>query len=195
VPSNAYLFGHDGAGGPALYACRAYVDDKGFQLGKIRQGFGGCHIGYAWQELTATSYQVLVATMPMDIKALYNVTPPSNALIGGYDFNGQPLYLCNAFYGGGQVPGKVGAAFTTCYVAYGGTEHSVAAYNVLVPKETANGPSATPYIAGYDSDGSALGVCTTALGVGKYRNNVGTCNFGYQGAEYTYNTNFQVIQR
>ena len=44
--------------GPALYSCRAKFE-RGTHPGKIRQGFGGCHIPYGGKEIIVKTYELL----------------------------------------------------------------------------------------------------------------------------------------
>jgi hypothetical protein len=196
VPTGALPFGTDGSNGPTLYPCRAYLDYEGFQLGKVRTGLGGCSIPYAGQEHYVTNYQVLTSTIPLKIQSVSSTTPPSGALVGGYDSNNAPLVVCQAQYGGGLVPGKVPSGWSSCVVSYGGTEHYVSTYNVLVPNFKS--PPVTAYKAGTDWNGNALGICNASYNgstqVGKYLSN-GYCNFGYGGSEVSLSSGYQVISK
>jgi len=167
VPSNAYAFGNDGSNGnqgPTLYPCRAYLDGLGLQLGKVRPGLWGCRIPYGWQEVVATTYQVLTTTFSLTTRTINSANPPSDALVGGYDSDesSTPFYLCQAQYppGGGYVPGKVRKTWSSCDVSYGGTEHYVSTYNVLVPDFEPQVGAVFP--AGYLSVGGpvyTIGIC------------------------------------
>lgn len=57
IPSRALEAGYEANGAP-LYVCRG-VHAGGLHPGKIRQGFGGCNIGYGGREVTITEYEVL----------------------------------------------------------------------------------------------------------------------------------------
>ena len=115
--------------------------------------------------------------------------------MGGYDTNKAPLYVCQAQYGGGLVPGKVASGWTSCDVSWGGGEHYVSTYNVLVPNFKS--PPGTVFKAGTDSNGSTLGIChasySSSVQVGKYLNS-GRCNFGFGGStEVSLSSGFQVL--
>jgi hypothetical protein len=116
-------------------------------------------------------------------------------LIGGYDVNGTPLYVCVANYGSGQVPGKVPSGWTSCDVPYGGGEHYVSSYSVLVPNFKS--PPGTIFNAGTDSDGYQLGICRASyqnsMQVGRYRTRTQTCNFGYANNEVVLSSNYWVL--
>jgi hypothetical protein len=187
VPSNALPFGNDGTGGPTLYSCRAFLSGNGYQLGKVRPGFGGCFIPYNTSEVSISPYQVLTSALPLVTQTMSSAAPPSAALVGGYDTDNEPLYPCQAFLDGvGYVPGKTRPSWNNCDVGYSGTENHMLNYNVLVPQFKTPG---TVYQAGTDSDGSPLGICrgsysssdsSSSEQVGKYLTD-GTCSFGVGG--------------
>jgi hypothetical protein len=86
-------------------------------------------------------------------------------------------------FGGGLVPGKTRPPWKYCDVGWGGSEHSVTSYNVLVPSFKA---ATDVFTAGNEADGSVLGVCNASYQnstqVGKYLSS-GLCAFGYAGTE------------
>jgi hypothetical protein len=195
VPSNALAFGTDGSGGPTLYSCRAYIDN-GYEVGKVRPGFTGCAIPYNHSEITVSPYQVLTSALPLVTLSVSSAAPPVGALIGGYDTDEEPLYACQASFGGGLVPGKTRASWTNCDVGYGGTENHVSNYNVLIPQFKTPG---TVFQAGTDVGGSPLGICqlveplANTIQVGKYLTSNNTCHFGYSGSEVVATTGFGVL--
>lgn len=64
---------------------------------------------------------------------------PRYAVIGGYDGNGKPLFICRAKYEGGIQPGKI--VGENCNFSYKGAEIMTPVYQVLVSK---SGYSWTP---------------------------------------------------
>ncbi len=193
VPSNALKFGTD-SDGTALYPCRAYVSNNGLQLGKISLNLGVCHIGFNNTELAVTPYQVLTSSLPFTTQTVNGKAPPSGALIGGYQ-DGTPFYVCQGKYpsNGGYVPGKTRADWTFCMVVYGGTEHNVSTYNVLVPTFKTPG---TFFVAGKEANGLNLGVChasyQSSTQLGKYLTS-GACDFGFGGHEISLTSGYQVL--
>jgi hypothetical protein len=201
VPPNALPFGTDGSGGPSLYACRGYpqgIDGvKGLQVGKVSPALGGCRVAWSAFEIGAPVYQVLTATIPVTIQSVKNAAPPSGALVGGYDANNQPLYVCQAEYGGGLVPGKTRSDWKSCVIPLGGGVRYVSNYNVLVPSFKAP-PPASMFQAGWESNGTTLGVCRAnyqnSMQVGKYLTTSGTsCNFGFGTNEIRLTSGFEVL--
>ncbi len=205
VPWNALPLGKDDEGS-TLYACRAYLNnngsnsaDSGLQVGKVRPGLGACDIPYGGTEVYVNNYQVLTSTLPLTTEGVGASTPPSGALVGGYDKDGTPLYVCVANFGNGIVPGKVDANWTSCDVPYGGSENYVSNYQVLVP--SFKNPPGTIFNAGFDTDGKELGICKAyyqyesqvSTQVGRYRTETQTCNFGYSGSEVAVSSNYWVL--
>jgi len=206
VPADAYPFGTDGPpGGPALYPCRAYVNGQGFQIGKVRPGLG-CLIPLFGQEVPVTNYQVLTKSLPMTTQRVVSFGAPANSIVGGYDLDGTPLYLCQASFGGGLVPGKTRPPWNSCDVGWGGTEHFVDTYYVLVPAfsrtyyvDTNTYDTAGVFSAGNEADGTKLGACRHAyqnsIQVGKFLPDSfdGLCDFGFAGVEVALPEEFDVL--
>jgi hypothetical protein len=202
VPANAVVGGADSpnAAGvrPPLYICRGDVGESplgrppigpvSLQLGKIRPGFGGCFVPYSGRELVLANYQVLVAlnpAMPIAVVPASNGFVPQDAIRGGTDVDGTPLYICAAIFDGGSHPGKLHSSFGGCNISYGGVEHTISSYIVFRPNWL--GIPNFDFPAGIDTDGSALHVCRAFSGgnlyPGKTRATWKTCNFGLAGKE------------
>ena len=190
VPGNALPIGSDGLNGPALYSCRAYLNGNGYQLGKVRPGFAGCDIPYGGSEQTAPDYQVLTSSLPLSAEAVNAASPPSGALVGGYDSDGAPLYVCEAVIASGLAPGKTKSTWTSCDVSWGGTENFISNYYVLIPRFETSG---TEFVAGTDSNGTNLGICQASYEgseqVGKLLSN-GACNVPFGGQEISFGSGF-----
>ena len=167
VPSNAVPMGTDGNGGPTLYACRAYLNGNGYQLGKVRPGLGGCYIPYGGSEQLATRYQVLTSSpdwpwgdaLPLETVNVNSAPPFNGAMVGGYDTDNAPLYICQAQFNGGYIPGKTRSSWSSCDVSWGGAEHFVSNYNVVYSRPTperarSSGPASTRTIVHSASAGS-----------------------------------------
>ena len=56
----------------------------------------------------------------------------SKMILGGQNRNNVPLYLCRAEFNGGVHPGKIQPEFRGCNIPYGGKEHTVFEYDVLI---------------------------------------------------------------
>lgn len=57
--------------------------------------------------------------------------PHGKAVVGGYDINGETIYVGRALCSGDIIPGKIVPSHQTCYVPWGHQEHSVKEYQVL----------------------------------------------------------------
>lgn len=128
VPRRAAEAGWEANGDP-LYVCRASFQG-GVHPGKVRRGFGGCNIPWGGREHTVFNHQVWVGDGYWDEAA--NGAIPMDAVRGGREANREPLYVCRAAFGNGVHPGKVRPAFGGCNIPYGGREHAVRRYEVLV---------------------------------------------------------------
>jgi hypothetical protein len=177
---------------PPLYFCRGKIKDGAtvsVQLGKIRPGLGGCLVPYSGKELSIGSYDVLVAlspAMPLATVSAINGFVPQDAIRAGTDADGTPLYICSAFFNGGNHPGKLHSSFGGCNISYAGVEHTESNYLVLVPDWL--GSSKFDFPAGKDTDGSPLHVCRAFLtgGIiypGKTRVGWTACSYGLSGTE------------
>ena len=60
-----------------------------------------------------------------------NGSVPDNAVVGGSDVNGEPLYVGRAIQSGNVLPGKVVCSHGVCYVGHAGHEHAHREYQVL----------------------------------------------------------------
>jgi hypothetical protein len=146
-------------------------------------------------EQLAIHYEVLVGlspAMPFTTVGASGGYAPPDAIRAGTDNDGTDLYLCSAAFAGGHHPGKLKSTFKACDVSWGGIEHLVPTYDVLVPKWTTF-PLAPPefatfdFPAGVDVDGKPLHVCRAYFGGGLHpgKTKVGwtTCNIGWGGKE------------
>jgi hypothetical protein len=122
------------------YFCRIFLADKGLQVGKVVGsqcliGYGnvglppfdppyemllGNHSPYLWQRADASADEYALAT---------------NALIGGHEYDGTPLYLCRALTGSPSGEefqgGKCRPGLHDCNYEYNGQERKAAYYAVL----------------------------------------------------------------
>lgn len=139
------------------------------------------------------------ANNPIRVEA-QNGQIPGNAYPIGFDSDKQTLYSCTAAFAGRPTPGKIANGFEGCHVSFGGGEHLVRSYRVIVDP-TGNTPyaliSATDgnvppraILGGQDIDGSSLFICGAlhadgSVQVGKVRPGLGGCNYAYGGREHT----------
>lgn len=125
-----------------------------------------------------------------------SMPPPTITPNGGYEANGEPLFVCRASMNGGMHPGKIRNGFNGCNIGYGGREETVVSYQVF----TGHGRWTTAQFgaipqgmiqAGREANGQPLGVCRAqwsgGVHPGKIRNGFSGCNIGYGGREITVN--------
>jgi len=123
VPGGAVAGGREP--GRTLYVCRASYKG-GVHPGKVVGR--NCNIGYGGKEQTIGAYEVLTGSGASWV-AGRNGSVPGGALAGGRE-PGRTLYICRASYKGGVHPGKV--VGRNCNIGYGGKEHTISSYEVLV---------------------------------------------------------------
>ncbi|KAI9291585.1 hypothetical protein K502DRAFT_309057 [Neoconidiobolus thromboides FSU 785] len=127
------------------------------------------------------------------VKAKSGSIPP-NAVQGGQEGDGKPLFVARAMFNGSLVPGKAGPHIRGASIAYGGKEHFLFDYEILVGDESLlywrqctgriqlRGWS--PLEVGYEADGKELYVGKTQVGSGVVIGKVGE-HFP-NGLMYTY---------
>ena len=120
-----------GEKGAPLYICRA-VFEGGVHPGKIRSDFGGCNVGWGGAEHTVSKYQTLVPYSTINLTKASGGHVPSNAIKGGHESDGTPLYLCSGEHMGGTHPGKTRDGFAGCNIGWGGKEVAINPYEILV---------------------------------------------------------------
>lgn len=119
----------------------------------------------------------------------------------GREANGAPLYVCSAPFANGEHPGKTRPGFSGCNIGYGGKEHTVPVYKLMIGTErwvpARNGqvpPNALQ--AGSEADGRPLFVCRAQFRGGVHPGKIGPatngCNIGFGGNEITIAT-YEVI--
>lgn len=122
---------------------------------------------------------------------------PQNAIVGGQE-NGESLYVARAFYEGGLHPGKFSTHWPGASIAYGGKEHNVPKFEVLVGDPNAvrwipiRGRTFvqgwTPVEGGREKDGTFLFVAQAehkgGIHPGKTVDGAEHCNISWGGKEH-----------
>lgn len=190
VPEKAYKGGKE-ASGEKLYIARA-EKDGGLHPGKVRDAFGGCNIGYGGAEIMIPDYEVLVHFDGKWVKASGGDVPP-NAVVGGHEGDGTPLYIGQVKYEGGKHIGKVRKEFGGCNFSWGGEEKCESEYRVLTSKKAhwinaSNGDvPEDSMVGGNEGDGEKIYIGRVnyegGVHMGKVREAFGGCNFSWGGKE------------
>ena len=206
IPSGALAAGKEHPPGKqTLYVCQAKFNG-GVHPGKVRPAFGGCNIGWGGGEHAVRDYKVLLNKPGFIWIPASNGHIPKSAVKGGVEHppGKQALFVCRANFNGGIHPGKVRPAFGACNIGWGGKEHAVKNYEVLVnaPDKwvNANGGHIPTYaLKGgqeHPPGKQKLFVCRAEFngGVhsGKVRPAFGACNIGWGGKEHAVRS-YQVL--
>jgi hypothetical protein len=212
-PITALAGGVDTYGRTTLYTCRARMGDGSVVPGSSRAGSSdGCVTSTA----KSTAFDYLVSGWEGNMRdgstLLFMYTAgevPQNAIQGGSESTGEPLYYCHAQYNGTWQPGKIRPGFAGCNVPYGGLEHVVSRYQVLVdlnPSMPYNKVSAQNGVlpadavkAGVDSDGENLYLCSASINggthPGKLKPSLGACLIPFGGTETAITTYSVLVAR
>ncbi|KAI0044997.1 carbohydrate-binding module family 12 protein [Auriscalpium vulgare] len=134
IPHGALEGGRDAQGDP-IFIARAFVGG-GLQVGKASSKFKkGAAIGFQYKMFELDKYEILLG----DSGAVHwerwegNFDPQRFRVVeAGHEDNGSKLYIAQAEFHGATHPGKCGAHLGAAYIAFGGEEHEVKQYNVLV---------------------------------------------------------------
>jgi hypothetical protein len=207
IPEGAIQSGVD-AGGQPLYICRDHFNANDLHPGKIRAGFPGCKIGYGGHEYDRLNYEVLVSRWAAGWKdSTGQQLPRANpdALIGGHEQDGTPLYLCRAHYQQIQ-PGKFRPGFESCKFPWAGGETDQSNYygtlywDSLSPtwQAASNGQVPPNAVAqGNDNDGTPFFACRAYVGSGlhpgKIRKDWRGCDVPHGGTEVTQSSYFVLV--
>lgn len=115
-----------------LYACRATIN-KDVHVGRIRQDFAGCHIGFDGKETEVAPFEALAATWRPGTEAMQAATPAGSersiSAEGGFEVAN--LYICRAAYQGGIHTGQARSGEKGCSFGFGGKRIVASSYEVL----------------------------------------------------------------
>lgn len=126
LPNHTIIGGEQPGTKRILYICRAnYLG--GVHPGKLHSG--KCTFTYHGNEIRTNRYQLLVSNHPMHWSPASFGRIPPNSILAGND-SGNPLYICQANYQDGRLPGKV--IGEDCHIGYEGRVIAVPHYQVLV---------------------------------------------------------------
>lgn len=95
--------------------------EGGLHIGKLRGAFGGVNVGWGGQEMMVPEYEVLTHFHGKWVKASGGDVP-ANAIVGGHEADGSPLYIGQVKYMGGKHIGKVSLGLGGCNFSWGGKE-------------------------------------------------------------------------
>ena len=122
-----------------LFLCRAKFNG-GIHPGKINlKKHKGCHIawgGIEYEISNPTNWEYAISAANSLANQRWQTRSggaiPSSAVKTGQEANGVFLYTCRAKFNSGIHPGKIHSEFGGCNIPYGGREHTIFEYDVLV---------------------------------------------------------------
>jgi hypothetical protein len=198
VPENAVVTGHENQNN--LCSCRAEFQGT-LQVGKTWQGIDGCRIGYGGGGKVLHDYEVLVYTPRSGgmlrgageqwVKIQSGNDIPADAVIGGRDGDGSPLFVAHANWNGNWHPGKTRRDWNTTSIEYGNQEVNAPDYEILLGNEGLTwvrvNQGSVPdnaIVAGHENQNDLLscrGEFQGTLQVGKTWRGIDGCRIGYGG--------------
>lgn len=103
------------------------------------------YVSYGGQEINVSNYEVLTGFGFQWIHSGGGHTP-EGAISSGNMANGEPCYIGRAHFSGSLTPGKIHKSHGCLYIPFGGAEHRIDSYEVLVSQEKGT-PVPQPRIA------------------------------------------------
>jgi len=191
IPENSIKGGEEN--GNILVVCRCQFEGS-LQIGKTWAGLNSCNIGYGGVGRSLERYEVLVATprLPQQwIPVSMGANLPDNALVGGQDSDGSPLFVARGNNEGIWHPGKTRRDWSSANIEYGGKELVLPQYEALVDdghyswKKPTNGFVPGQAVVAGQEGTNALCICrcqySGSVQLGKTWNGHAACNIGYGG--------------
>lgn len=128
-PFGAHVAGNDSDGSP-IYVGRAF--HEGDQLvAKVIPSKQIAYVSYNGQEIPKHHYEILCHGNVSWVPSGHGHIPPG-AIPGGRTANGETLYVGRTHYMGSLTVGKVHPSHNTLYIAYGGNEVPIKAYEIMI---------------------------------------------------------------
>lgn len=129
LPPSAVNAGNDSDGSP-IYVGRAYHEGDMTPV-KVLPSKQAAYLSYNGQEILVSNYEVLTGHGFTWVGS-GNGHVPEGAVVAGNQSSGEPLYVGRAHHQGSLTPGKVHRSHGCLYIPFGGQEHSILQYEVLV---------------------------------------------------------------
>ncbi|KAI0226206.1 hypothetical protein L0F63_004269 [Massospora cicadina] len=103
-----------------------------------------------------------------------NGSVPPNAVQGGMESDGRPLFIGRHTHEGSLIPGKVAPHLEGILISYGGKEIHYPDYEVLKFMDAFKFQGWVPFACGHEANGLELFVCKTRIGSGEVIGKVST---------------------
>lgn len=137
LPANAVIAGNDADGSP-IYIGRTYHEGDQLPV-KIVPSRQNAYVSYGGQEVHVSNYEVLVGHGFQWVGSASGHTP-DGAVSTGNLASGEPVFVGRAHFQGSLTPGKVHRSHGCLYIPFGGQEHRIDSYEVLVAQEKGTQP-------------------------------------------------------
>ncbi|XP_055918204.1 uncharacterized protein LOC129950333 [Eupeodes corollae] len=160
IPPFAVLGGQDSDGAP-IYVGRSYHEGDTLPA-KVVPNKHCAYVSWGGREIVKSEFEVLVGENYRFVNCPTH-TIPVDAVRAGNTVDGEPLYIGRCSFEGSETVGKIHPTHRCLYIPYGGEEHRMDCYEVLisdpvhiwVPGSLHNVPP-NAVIAGHDSDKSPI---------------------------------------
>ncbi|XP_055387528.1 uncharacterized protein LOC129616083 [Condylostylus longicornis] len=158
VPSDAVLAGSDSDGDPIYVGRARHADD--LLPAKVIPNKRKAYVSYDGEELEKYEYEILCGDLYQWQSDSGGHIPP-HAMSSGITSSGELLYIGRGEFAGSMTPGKIHPSHGCLYIPYGGGEHRIDNYEVLVLPEIwlpADSNNIPPHavLAGTDTDGDTI---------------------------------------
>jgi len=161
LPPSAVCAGNDSDGTP-IYIGRSFFEGNQLPC-KVMPSKNAAYVSYAGKEIFVSNYEALSGHGFSWVASGHGHVPPG-AVATGNTNQGEPLYIGRAHFQGSLTPGKVHRSHACLYIPYGGDEHAIKSYEVLVGSQRSSWVPASTFgplpdgaiLAGNDVDGTPI---------------------------------------
>jgi hypothetical protein len=130
IPTGAAPAGFEANQTP-IWVARAFFPDRAITPGKVSPVYGAAFIPSGGVEVAVNDYEVMMEQGNWS-PTVSGGTVPEGAIALGFEPDGDPLFVARAQFNGGLHPGKLRFAFGGAIISWGGIEHLVSDYQVLL---------------------------------------------------------------
>jgi len=136
LPTGSAVYAGNDADGSPIYVGRAFHEGDMLPA-KVIPSKQACYISHNGMEIFKPNYELLSGAGFTWIGSS-NGHAPAGAVSTGNTTSGEPLYIGRAHHEGSLTPGKIHRSHGCLYIPFGGGEHSILHYEVLVGQQKAD---------------------------------------------------------